>query len=71
MAGSTATGVAIQLTDTGNAPAVFGTSLPVTACDKATGGAASAPMRASCVQTGATVSAGKVKGAVQVLLDYQ
>lgn len=35
------------------------------------GGAASVPMRASCVQTGATVSAGKVRGAVQVLLDYQ
>ncbi len=71
-AGSTATGVAIKLTDASSAPATFGTSLPVTSYNKATGGAATVPMNASYVQTGtAAVSAGTVKGAVQVLLDYQ
>lgn len=70
-AGSTATGVAIKLTDASDAPATFGTSLPVISYDKAVGGTVSVPMNASYVQTGATVSSGTVKGAVQVLLDYQ
>ncbi|MDP9876459.1 type 1 fimbria pilin [Variovorax boronicumulans] len=70
-AGSTATGVAIRLTDASDAPATFGRSLPVTSYNKATGGSATVPMHASYVQTGATVTPGSVKGAVQVLLDYQ
>ena len=70
-AGSTATGVAIKLTDAGGAPTVFDRSLPVTSYNKATGGSATVPMHASYVQTGATVKPGSVKGAVQVLLDYQ
>ncbi|MDZ4361105.1 MAG: fimbrial protein [Variovorax sp.] len=70
-AGSTASGVAIKLTDVSGAPATFGMSLPVTSYNKVTGGSASVPMHASYVQTGATVVPGTVKGAVQVLLDYQ
>ncbi|QFZ85605.1 fimbrial protein [Variovorax paradoxus] len=71
VAGSTASGVAIKLTDAGDAPAQFGTSLPVTSYNKATGGSATVPMNVSYVQTEATVLPGTVKGAVQVLLDYQ
>lgn len=69
--GSTATGVAIRLTDASHAPATFGTSLPVTNYSKVIGGAATVPMNASYVRTDTTVSPGTVKGAVQVLLDYQ
>ena len=69
--GSTATGVAIRLTDARHVPATFGRSLPVTTYNKVTGGAATVPMNASYVRTGATVAPGTVKAAVQVLLDYQ
>ncbi len=70
-AGSTATGVAIRLTDASDAPATFGTSLPVTSYNKASGGSATVPMNVSYVQTEAAVLPGAVRGAVQVLLDYQ
>ncbi|MES2250249.1 MAG: fimbrial protein [Pseudomonadota bacterium] len=70
-AGSTATGVAVRLTDASGAPATFGTSLPVTSYNKLTGGAAGIAMNASYVRTGAMVLPGTVKGAMQVLLDYQ
>ncbi|KVL27183.1 fimbrial protein [Burkholderia sp. MSMB1835] len=69
---STAAGVGIQIADgmTGN-PMPLQHSIPVTGYNKNTGGSPSIPLRASYVQTAATVKGGSVRAAAQVLLDYQ
>lgn len=70
--GSTAAGVGVQIADgtTGN-PLPFQQSIPVTGYNKNTGGSPSIPLRASYIQTDATVKGGSVRAAAQVLLDYQ
>ncbi|KVM54560.1 fimbrial protein [Burkholderia ubonensis] len=69
---STAAGVGIQIADgmTGN-PLPLQQSITVTGYNKNTGGSPSIPLRASYVQTAATVKGGSVRAAAQVLLDYQ
>lgn len=70
-ADSTAGGVKIRLTDNNGVAAKFGTSLKVDDYSKATGGSYMIPMRASYLQTEATVKPGTVKGAMTILLDYR
>ncbi|WP_257127219.1 fimbrial protein [Burkholderia sp. ABCPW 11] len=70
-AGSTASGVNIQVTDAQGVAANFGTSIKLDAYVKDTGGSYAIPMRASYMQTKATVTPGTVNGAMIVLLDYQ
>ncbi|WP_088579931.1 fimbrial protein [Burkholderia ubonensis] len=69
---STAAGVGIQIADgmTGN-PLLLRQSITVTGYNKNTGGSPSIPLRASYIQTDATIKGGSVRAAAQVLLDYQ
>lgn len=71
LAGSTATGVSIRVTDEAGVPLRMGLSLPVTAYDKNTGGAYWIPMKASYVQTAEKITPGSVLAAMVILLDYQ
>ncbi|KVO08324.1 fimbrial protein [Burkholderia ubonensis] len=69
---STAAGVGIRIADgmTGN-PLPLQHSITVTGYNKNTGGSPSIPLRASYIQTDATIKGGSVRAAAQVLLDYQ
>ncbi|WP_063896612.1 fimbrial protein [Burkholderia ubonensis] len=69
---STAAGVGIRIADgmTGN-PLPLQQSITVTGYNKNTGGSPSIPLRASYIQTDATIKGGSVRAAAQVLLDYQ
>lgn len=69
---STAAGVGIQIADgmTGS-PLPLRQSITVTGYNKNTGGSTSIPLRASYIQTDATIKGGSVRAAAQVLLDYQ
>lgn len=70
-AGSTATGVGIQVTSGGSA-ATFNTSLPLSAYSKtAPSNLYSLPFSARYIQTGSTITPGTVNGQMQVLMDYQ
>ncbi|MGO4327551.1 fimbrial protein [Cupriavidus sp. 2TAF22] len=69
--GSTASGINIRLTDDAGTPVTFGASTPVGAYDKTTGGSYSIPMRAAYLQTGASVTVGRIIGAATVLVNYQ
>ncbi len=71
LAGSTATGVSVRVTDEVGAPLRMGTSLPVTAYEKNTGGAYWIPMNAAYVQTAEKITPGSVLAAMVILLDYQ
>ncbi|RQB63936.1 fimbrial protein [Pseudomonas aeruginosa] len=71
LAGSTASGVSIRVTDEAGVPLRMGISLPVTAYDKNTGGAYWIPMNASYVQTAERITPGSVLAAMVILLDYQ
>ena len=71
LAGSTATGVSIRVTDEAGVPLRMGLSLPVTAYDKNTGGAYWIPMKASYVQSAEKITPGSVLAAMVILLDYQ
>ncbi|HGN2386794.1 TPA: fimbrial protein [Pseudomonas aeruginosa] len=71
LAGSTATGVSIRVTDEAGVPLRMGLSLPVSAYDKNTGGAYWIPMKASYVQTAEKITPGSVLAAMVILLDYQ
>ncbi|WP_322024222.1 fimbrial protein [Burkholderia sp. BCC1977] len=67
-----ATGVGIQIADaTTGQPLALRKSHTVTNYNRATGGSPSIPLRASYLQTGATIGGGSVHAAAQVLLDYQ
>ncbi|KVZ56002.1 fimbrial protein [Burkholderia ubonensis] len=69
---STAGGVGIRIADgmTGN-PLPLQQSITATGYNKNTGGSPSIPLRASYIQTDATIKGGSVRAAAQVLLDYQ
>ncbi|KWK81935.1 fimbrial protein [Burkholderia ubonensis] len=69
---STAAGVGIRIADgmTGS-PLPLQQSITVTGYNKNTGGSPSIPLRASYIQTDATIKGGSVRAAAQVLLDYQ
>ncbi len=70
-AGSTATGVGIQVMSGGSA-ATFNTSLPLSAYSKtAPSNLYSLPFSARYIQTGSTITPGTVNGQMQVLMDYQ
>ncbi|MDF3885134.1 fimbrial protein [Cupriavidus basilensis] len=69
--GSTATGVAIQITGTNGTPATFKQSLPLSAYSTSTGGTYSIPMNARYIQTEATVTPGTISSMMSVLVDYQ
>ncbi|MGT2432636.1 fimbrial protein [Cupriavidus basilensis] len=69
--GSTAKGVAIQITGTNGTPATFNQSLPLSAYSTSTGGTYSIPMNARYIQTEATVTPGTISGMMSVLVDYQ
>ncbi|EHP41807.1 hypothetical protein OR16_18481 [Cupriavidus basilensis OR16] len=71
LSGSTATGVAIRLADQQNVPIAFDRSMAVTDYVQSTGGSFSIPLSASYVQTKPVVTAGTIRGAVSVLIDYQ
>ncbi|EHP41766.1 Fimbrial protein [Cupriavidus basilensis OR16] len=69
--GSTAKGVAIQITDSNGTPAMFNQRLPLSAYSTSTGGTYSIPMTARYIQTEATVTPGTISGMMSVLMDYQ
>ena len=69
--GSTATGVAIQITGTNGTPATFNQSLPLSAYSTSPGGTYSSPMNARYIQTEATVTPGTISSMMSVLVDYQ
>ncbi|WP_063800932.1 fimbrial protein [Burkholderia ubonensis] len=69
--GSTAKGVAIQVTDKSGLPATFDQSLKLDAYSTATGGTYTIPMIARYIQTGTAIVPGSVSGAMSVLVDYQ
>ncbi|WP_080427643.1 fimbrial protein [Burkholderia ubonensis] len=69
---STAAGIGIQIADgVTSAPLPLQQSITVTGYNKNTGGSPSIPLRASYIQTDATIKGGSVRAAAQVLLDYQ
>ncbi|MGT2432638.1 fimbrial protein [Cupriavidus basilensis] len=69
--GSTAKGVAIQITGSNGTPATFNQSLPLSAYSTSTGGTYSIPMNARYIQTEATVKPGTISSMMSVLVDYQ
>ncbi|MCP3017735.1 fimbrial protein [Cupriavidus basilensis] len=69
--GSTAKGVAIQLTGTNGTPATFNQPLPLSAYSSSTGGSYTVPMTARYIQTEATVTPGTISSMMSVLVDYQ
>ncbi|MGO4152624.1 fimbrial protein [Cupriavidus sp. YAF13] len=69
--GSTAKGVAIQITGANGTPATFNQRQPLSAYSTSTGGTYSIPMMARYVQTEATVTPGTISGMMSVLVDYQ
>ncbi|WP_458763794.1 fimbrial protein [Cupriavidus basilensis] len=69
--GSTAKGVAIQLTGTNGTPATFNQPLPLSAYSSSTGGSYTIPMTARYIQTEATVTPGTISSMMSVLVDYQ
>ncbi|NUA32251.1 fimbrial protein, partial [Cupriavidus basilensis] len=69
--GSTAKGVAIQITDTNSTPAMFNQRLPLSAYSSSTGGSYTVPMNARYIQTEATVTPGTISSMMSVLVDYQ
>ena len=69
--GSTAKGVAIQITGANGTPATFNQQFPLSAYSTATGGTYSIPMNARYIQTEATVTPGTISGMMSVLVDYQ
>ncbi|AJG19350.1 Putative fimbrial component [Cupriavidus basilensis] len=69
--GTTAKGVAIQITGKDGAPATFNQRLPLAAYSSSTGGSYSVPMNARYIQTEATVTPGTISGMMSVLVDYQ
>lgn len=69
--GSTAKGVAIQITGTNGTPATFNQRFPLSAYSTSTGGSYSIPMNARYIQTEATVTPGTISGMMSVLMDYQ
>ncbi|AJG19349.1 Putative fimbrial component [Cupriavidus basilensis] len=69
--GTTAKGVAIQITGKDGAPATFNQRLPLAAYSASTGGSYSVPMNARYIQTEATVTPGTISGMMAVLVDYQ
>lgn len=69
--GSTAKGVAIQITGSNGTPATFNQRLPLSAYSTSTGGTYSIPMVARYIQTEAKVTPGTISGLMSVLMDYQ
>lgn len=69
--GTTASGVAIQLTDPGGTPVQFNTPMNLTSYDTATGGSYTVPLVARYIQTAQTIGVGAVTGVVEVLMDYR
>ncbi|MBB1631108.1 hypothetical protein A9975_09525 [Cupriavidus sp. UME77] len=69
--GSTAKGVAIQITGTNGTPATFNQQFPLSAYSSSTGGSYTVPMNARYIQTEATVTTGTISGMMSVLVDYQ
>ncbi|CAG9261261.1 hypothetical protein BDI4_670039 [Burkholderia diffusa] len=69
--GTTASGVAIQLTDPGGTPVQFNTPMNLTSYDTATGGSYTVPLVARYIQTAETIGVGAVTGVVEVLMDYR
>ncbi|AZD14357.1 fimbrial protein [Pseudomonas chlororaphis] len=69
--GSTATGVAIQITDTSGTPAKFNQRFTLSAYNSSTGGSYTIPMNARYIQTAATITPGTISGMMSVLMDYQ
>ncbi|QOT78050.1 fimbrial protein [Cupriavidus basilensis] len=69
--GSTAKGVAIQITGTNGTPATFNQSFPLSAYNSSTGGSYTIPMNARYIQTESTVTPGTISGMMSVLVDYQ
>jgi len=67
-----ARGIGIHIADAATGqPLTLRKSHTVTNYNRATGGSASIPLRASYLQTGAKIGGGSVHAAAQVLLDYQ
>ncbi|WP_158683404.1 fimbrial protein [Burkholderia sp. BE12] len=71
LAGSTAKGVAIQITDSKGTPATFDKSLQLNAYSSSNGGSYAIQMIARYIQTGALVAPGTTGGMMSVLIDYQ
>ncbi|MBU4633507.1 fimbrial protein [Pseudomonas chlororaphis] len=69
--GSTAKGVAIQITDTNGTPAKFNQRFALSAYNSSTGGSYTIPMNARYIQTAATITPGTISGMMSVLVDYQ
>ncbi|MGT2511939.1 fimbrial protein [Cupriavidus basilensis] len=69
--GSTAKGVAIQITGANGTPATFNQRFPLSAYSTSTGGTYSIPMNARYIQTEATVTPGTISSMMSVLVDYQ
>ncbi|WP_223265584.1 fimbrial protein [Pseudomonas chlororaphis] len=69
--GSTASGIKIRVENVQGAPATMGSSIKVDGYRKETGGSYAIPMQASYIRTDVTATPGTVKGALNVLLDYQ
>ncbi|HEF5869549.1 TPA: fimbrial protein [Burkholderia cenocepacia] len=70
--GATARGIGIHIADAATGqPLMLRQSHTVTNYNRATGGSPSIPLRASYLQTDATIGGGSVHAAAQVLLDYQ
>ncbi|CAB5109646.1 fimbrial protein [Burkholderia cenocepacia] len=69
---ATARGVGIHIADAATGrPLTLRQSHTVTNYNRATGGSPSIPLRASYLQTDATIGGGSVHAAAQILLDYQ
>lgn len=69
--GSTAKGVAIQITGTNGTPATFNQRIALSAYSSSTGGSYTIPMNARYIQTAAKVTPGTISGMMSVLMDYQ
>ncbi|TKK37763.1 hypothetical protein PflCFBP13517_25740 [Pseudomonas fluorescens] len=70
-AGSTASGVKIQIANEKGDPANMGTSIALDAYDKTSGGSYRVSMQARYIRTDAVVKPGTVNGALRVHLDYR
>ncbi|WPO48188.1 fimbrial protein [Pseudomonas sp. S1Bt23] len=69
--GSTAKGVAIQITGANGTPTTFNQRFALSAYSSSTGGSYSIPMNARYIQTAATVTPGMISGMMSVLVDYE
>ena len=69
-AGSSATGVGVQLLDANDNPAILGVTRPFAGYNTATGGDFKIPLRARYRQTGSTVTPGSANTAVTFTVNY-